>query len=366
MSPNTPYLELREDIATANASRMLATAAGLKVSLRPHVKTHKTVHGALIQTGGKKEGIIVSTLGEARFFAENGFDDIIYAVPVIENKIPTLLKVHASIKLFTVIVDCKQAAQVLFDAKDLPEDKPWNVQVMVDCGYGRDGVDPEAESTLDLVKALNDHKATRFMGIYTHAGHSYGAKDKCELIKIGEKERDTVVALASKIKTYLSVECGSVSVGSTPTCSVPVSNLEGVTEMHAGNYFSYDTMQMAVGSCAEADIATCVVTSVMSHNHASNFVLVDMGWTAYSLQGVQFPDLFGRILGHPELRVTKCKQECGLVSRVDGKPIDFSKYPIGMQLRVLPYHACATAAMHRSMWIPSQQKKEPIASGLWE
>jgi len=56
---------------------MLGRAAGLGVRLRPHVKTHKTVGGALLQTGGRRSGIVVSTLAEAEHFADHGFDDIL-------------------------------------------------------------------------------------------------------------------------------------------------------------------------------------------------------------------------------------------------------------------------------------------------
>jgi D-serine deaminase-like pyridoxal phosphate-dependent protein len=41
------------------------------------VKTHKTLEGAAIQTGGSKRGIVCSTLAEVRFFAAGGFDDIL-------------------------------------------------------------------------------------------------------------------------------------------------------------------------------------------------------------------------------------------------------------------------------------------------
>ena len=35
--------------------------------------------GALLQTGGRKSRIVVSTLAEAAFYADAGWDDILYA-----------------------------------------------------------------------------------------------------------------------------------------------------------------------------------------------------------------------------------------------------------------------------------------------
>ena len=99
--------------AERNAASMLERAARMGCALRPHMKTHKTVEGALlqvrdhgaaaqrcshatvhhargssVQTGGKRRRITVSTLAEAEFFVENAFDDILYAVPITGDKLP--------------------------------------------------------------------------------------------------------------------------------------------------------------------------------------------------------------------------------------------------------------------------------------
>lgn len=42
--------------------------------------------GALVMTGGTKRKIAVSTIAEARFYADNGFDDILYAFPFSADK----------------------------------------------------------------------------------------------------------------------------------------------------------------------------------------------------------------------------------------------------------------------------------------
>lgn len=39
-------------------------------------------------TNGTKNCIVVSTLAEAEFFADGGFDDILYAYPFTQDKIP--------------------------------------------------------------------------------------------------------------------------------------------------------------------------------------------------------------------------------------------------------------------------------------
>ena len=83
----TPCYTLDLAIAKNNANVMIERAESLGCTLRPHVKTHKTIEGALLQTGGRKSGIVVSTIKEAEFYADNGFTDILYAVPITPDKV---------------------------------------------------------------------------------------------------------------------------------------------------------------------------------------------------------------------------------------------------------------------------------------
>lgn len=60
-----------------NCHSMIEAAKEAGVGLRVHVKTHKTIEGALLQLGGSLSSIIVSTLAEARYFAHSGlFNDV--------------------------------------------------------------------------------------------------------------------------------------------------------------------------------------------------------------------------------------------------------------------------------------------------
>ena len=51
---------------------------------------------------------------------------------------------------------------------------------------------------------------------------------------------------AAKLRAA-GVAVPSVGVGSTPTCSRPPDNLDGVDEMHPGNFIYYDVMQAGLG-----------------------------------------------------------------------------------------------------------------------
>src|SRR4051812_46285200 len=85
-SLETPSLLLDVDRVRQNASRFASRAHALGVRLRPHVKTHKCVEVARIQTETHFGGITVSTLAEAEAFLDGGFRDVTYAVPVEPSK----------------------------------------------------------------------------------------------------------------------------------------------------------------------------------------------------------------------------------------------------------------------------------------
>ncbi len=55
----SPGLVVDLQVVRNNCSRMLETAKKWGVQLRGHVKTHKTIEGALLQTGGTKRFAII-------------------------------------------------------------------------------------------------------------------------------------------------------------------------------------------------------------------------------------------------------------------------------------------------------------------
>eukprot|EP00039_Didymoeca_costata_P010921 m.148827 g.148827 ORF g.148827 m.148827 type:complete len:370 (+) comp15006_c0_seq3:176-1285(+) len=341
----TPALLLDRNIAVANAERMLARAEKLGCTLRPHMKTHKTLEGGVIATGGSKRCITVSTLSEAAFFANGGFDDILYAVPIIPHKLERAREISNSIKCFHILVDSAVSLNYVMEA-DPPANGKWNIMIMVDCGYGRDGINWKADAAIELARAIETSSVATLTGIYTHGGHSYDCTTPEQVQAIAVEERDAVVGYHQKLlQAGLSCSGVLIGVGSTPTCSVdPSVPLEGVTEMHPGNYIYYDVMQREISSCATEDIALRVITRVIGHYQERNIILVDMGWTAVSAQGKE--NGYGEFLENSNLDLIVMKQEAGEVTTKDGSAFPFDKYPIGSLLHFLPWHACAATHQH--------------------
>ena len=235
-SLRTPALVCYRDVLEANAVAMRQRAVELGVALRPHFKTVKSLEAAAIATDGARRRITVSTLAEARFLAEGGWDDILYAVPLTPDKIEEVIELHTKLECLIVMVDHMDQVRALTSrGEELlgTAHRPLRVVVGVDCGYHRDGCDPDDPGSVSLVRELCESAATEFAGLYTHGGHSYDAASAEEIQNIGEAERDVTTGFAQKLRS-LGLDVPSIGVGSTPTCSLPPTHLQGVDEIHPG------------------------------------------------------------------------------------------------------------------------------------
>jgi len=342
----TPCALVDLDRVEANAAAMADRARRLGVKLRPHVKTHKCVEAARIQVGGHFGGIAVSTLAEARGFADAGFRDITYAVPVAPQKLPEIVDIHARIDRLAVLVDHIATIRAIEEvARSHSIVLP--VWLKLDCGLHRAGVDPGSERAVDLAARLARSEHIDFRGALTHAGQSYAATSRDGAAAVARHEaavaRDFTDRLAEK-----GVAVPRVSIGSTPTMTAAV-NLDGIDEIRPGNYLFFDAFQAAIGSCDISDVAFSVLATVISVFPEQHRAVIDAGALALSKDpGPTHVDPecgFGRPVAvedqHPlpGLRLTSLSQEHGVV---DG-PGTAALRP-GTRLRLLPNHSCLAAA----------------------
>lgn len=346
---STPTLLLDKPRLLANITRMQASADRLGVALRPHLKTLKSAPAAQALIAAGASGITVSTLKEAGYFLDHGITDITYAVGMLPAKLPAaaqLIARGADLKIMTDSVAVAQA--VVVEAEH--SNTRFKLLVEIDCGDHRGGMQADADELLQIAELLAPSRAT-FEGLLTHAGHSYGASERDAIERIALHERDAVVSAATRLRAA-GHKVNTVSVGSTPT-ALFAPDLAGVTELRAGVYTVFDMDQQSRGVCETDEIAMTVLASVIGHNRAAAKILLDAGGLALSkdrsadqfrpeVHYGQICDLQGQPL--PDLYVTSVSQEHGHVAvRTDG---DFERFAIGCQLRILPVHACMTAAAY--------------------
>jgi D-serine deaminase-like pyridoxal phosphate-dependent protein len=345
----TPALVLDAGRVRRNAEAMSARVRGLGASLRPHVKTHKCVEVARIQTEGHDGRITVSTLAEARAFAAEGFRDITYAVPVEPGKFDEAIELSKLCERFALITDDASIPPPLDEAARRAG-VALELFLKVDCGYHRCGVEPDNPEALAIVRLIERARSLRFAGILTHAGHSYHARSREELLKVARHERDLMKDFAARLRAE-GIEVPCVSVGSTPTVT-QVDHLEGVDEARPGNYIFFDAFQATLGSCSFDDCALTVLAAVVHRDRARRRVVLDAGAVALSKDRgpMEFDPAcgYGRVLdlegGELNLRVGSLSQEHGEVLVDDESLLD--RLGVGARVRVLANHSCLSAAQH--------------------
>ena len=345
----TPALVLDRARMETNIARMRERMKALRVMLRPHVKTAKCLEAALACTGGKPAPITVSTLAEAEFFAGHGFTDILYAVGLAPAKIAHVLDLRRRGIDLAVITDNVEMARLAGErARSAGIKLPLLVEI--DSDGHRAGVRADDPRLLEVARAAVE-AGCELRGVMTHAGASYDCRSVDAIRAMAEQERASAVGAAEHLRAA-GLSAPTVSVGSTPTATY-AERLDGVTEVRAGVFVFFDLVMAGISVCRTEDIALSVLASVTGHRRDKGWALVDAGWMAMSRdrgtakQPVdQGYGLACTLDGQPldGVIVSDIHQEHGILSHRSGDPQRMPELPVGTLLRILPNHACATAA----------------------
>jgi D-serine deaminase-like pyridoxal phosphate-dependent protein len=346
-SLKTPSIVLDADKMRRNVAQMDERIERLGVKLRPHVKTHKSIEIARVQTAAHDGRIMVSTLAEARAFAAAGFTDITYGVPIEPGKFAEIFELAKNCERFAVITDDIETVRSLNAAA---EKSGANVSVFleIDTGDHRSGIAPDSENIIEIAREMSDAKNIEFAGLLTHAGHSYNAPSADARLAIARAERDLMVELKEKLVTD-GIEVKEISIGSTPTITA-IDDLTGIDEVRPGNYIFFDAFQATLGSCTFDDCALTVLAAVVHRSFDKKQVIIDAGAIALSKDrgAVDFDagcgygavlNLEGNRLG---LNVGGVSQEHGKIFVSDDMLLE--KLTVGTRLRILANHSCLTAA----------------------
>ncbi len=351
-SLETPCLLLDRAVMEANARRFLDIAKRHGVTLRPHLKTAKSIESARRVTDPEAGApITVSTLAEAEYFAGAGFKDILYAVGLSPNKlgraVRVMLEYGTGLKLVTDNLTMTEAAAAFAEGEQVD----LEFLIEIDSGDRRAGLLPESAELLTVAQVLGTCPRITLRGVMTHAGQSYGTKDPAEIEKIAEEERAAVVRASQRLRAA-GHAVDIVSLGSTPTVAF-AKDLTGVTEVRCGVHVFFDLDQLGRGVCRPDDLALSVLASVIGHNRAAGTILIDAGGLALSKDlgaNTFLPDAgFGYVCDADGKRleglsVVGVSQEHGRIAVPD--PSWYDRLPVGSLLRVLPNHACFTAAAY--------------------
>jgi D-serine deaminase-like pyridoxal phosphate-dependent protein len=348
----TPALILDRAVLRRNLKRMSDRLRQAGVALRPHLKTAKSIQIGQMAVEGHDGRITVSTLAEARYFAEGGFNDILYGVGIIPAKLEAISEMRREGVNVRVVTDNLSVARSIADAAKGGD--TFSVFIEIDSGAGRAGLPfPELPGLLDIARVLHDAPNVELAGVMTHAGHSYHESTPDRIAAVAEQERTAIVTAAETLRAA-RIPCPIVSGGSTPTATWS-KDFSGITKMRPGVYVFNDLDQALIGSCRHEDIALSVLASVIGHYPHRNQMLIDAGALALSkdisAQEFQPKVGYGTIVDAPlrDMAVIECSQEHGFVGSVE--PMPYGNMPIGTRVRILPNHACITAAAYEKYYV---------------
>ncbi len=347
----TPALLLDEARMDRNIERMRSQIRRLGVSFRPHVKTNKCIDVARRLMERPDGPITVSTLLEADYFAAHGVKDILYAVCIAPNKLDHVMALQDKGVRLSLLIDSMETARILAE-RVRATGRHFDVLIEIDSDGHRSGLTPGARELVEIARFL-ESAGISVNGVLTHAGSSYECTSVDAIRVMAEQERAAVVHAADRLRAA-GIACPVVSVGSTPT-ALFAEHLESVTEVRAGVFVFFDLVMAGLNVCPVDDIALSVLATVIGHQREKGWTLLDAGWMALSRdrgtakqpvdQGYGLVcDLDGRPLD--DFILVGANQEHGIMAHRSGQVDNGLHLPVGTQVRILPNHACSTAAQY--------------------
>ncbi|MEO9868943.1 alanine racemase [Ekhidna sp.] len=341
MEITTPTLLIDKGKCLKNIDKMLAKAERSNAILRPHFKTH---HSASIGSWFKAKGIsqcTVSSVSMAKYFAENGWEDITIAFPYNPLEAQEISTLASKVNLH-ILIESEESLKHALDHIN----SSVGYFIKVDVGTHRTGVDHRNKDLIQSLVNLSSD-ALVFKGFLAHAGHTYGSNsyDSIKWIFDG----------TSKILKELKEEFGGmISYGDTPSCS-QIEDLSLFDELRPGNFAFYDWMQHNIGSCGIDEIAICLASPVVAIHKERNEIVIYGGAVHLSKDMIVEKDIMGKdkrcfgktvrlsdsgwdtaIIGH----VDRLSQEHGIVKLSEQ---EIAHIKLGDLIGVIPVHSCLAA-----------------------
>ncbi|HWI50636.1 MAG TPA: DSD1 family PLP-dependent enzyme [Symbiobacteriaceae bacterium] len=334
----TPALIVDLDILEHNIAAMAAAARAGGVTLRPHIKTHKTPAIAHKQMAAGAVGICCATLGEAEVMVAAGLPDILITRAVVgPSKVARLCALARQSRLAVVTDSVENVDELAAAAQSLGV--VLDVLMEVNVGQNRCGVEPASAQALTVARRIAGHKSLRFGGLQGYEGH---------LVLIPEEGKRTGLtrsANAAGLETKSMLERDGIAVpiltgGGTGTYLVTGEGIRsGYTEIQPGTYPTMDARYSAqMGDepfgPALSLLATCV-------SRAPGRAVLDAGTKAISVDYGAPP-----IKGRPGLAYQPGGggDEHGLLFCQD------DELKVGERVELYPSHGCTTFNLHNWLY----------------
>ena len=339
----TPSLFIDAQTVRCNLVALQQYAKQHHLSVRPHTKTHKSLHFAREQRSAGSQALAVAKVGEAEVLSRE-CNDILIAYPAIDEPRCERIAALARKVDLRVAVDSREGAKALADAA-MKKGATIGVLVDQDVGFHRTGIH-SPDKVLDLAEYIAGlHDGLRLDGIFFYPGHvSVPANQQFDLLKQIDHQLQTTLQMCRK----KGIEISIVSGGSTPT-AFQSHFITSQTEIRPGTYVFNDMNTVRGGYCRVDQCAAFVIATVVS-TAVTGKAVVDAGTKALaSDRNTILPDSgFGHVLEYPEAKIVRLSEEHGELdlSECKGTP------RLGEKISIIPNHICPCVNLHDSfLWL---------------
>ena len=344
---DTPAVLIDLRVARRNIERYQDYCDEHGLALRPHVKTHKLPRLARLQLDAGAVGIVAQKVSEAEAMVDSGLgiDDVLITYNVLgETKLERLVALAGRTRALSVVADNPETVDGLAGAFGDAE-RALPVLVECDTGAARNGVQTPTDA-VSLARRIDAARGLAFAGLMTYPPVGGGT---------------AVAAFVAEARASLDeagLPCPIVSSGGSPDMW-RAHETAGVTEVRIGTYVYNDRSLVERGTCTEGDCALHVLATVASVP-ARGRAVIDAGSKAltsdlFGLEG------YGRVSGHPTVRVASLSEEHGVLRWDDGS----APFAVGDRVRVLPNHACPVTNLFDAVWLTEDgetAEPEPVAA----
>ncbi len=343
-----PALLISESISRQNIRHMAKKMRMHGLLFRPHFKTHQSLNTARWFKDEGITAITVSSVKMARMFASAGWEDITVAFPLNVHEMEAINYLAQRVKLNVVIDMPEQAAALSVRLK-----QRVGFFIKTDTGYGRAGVKVNDTDEIDNLLRTAQHPLLSFKGFLTHAGETYHAQSREEILDIHQRSSALLAGLKER---YISRFPGIIaSAGDTPSASL-ANNFNRLDELRPGNFVYYDLMQLQLESCRFEHIAAAVICPVISVYPKRREALLQCGAVHLSKEYLQNADgtlNFGLVVPFKEGKwlspegndhLIRLSQEHGIFT-TQSKWAEQLKP--GDMVAVIPVHSCLTVDLMR-------------------
>ena len=341
----TPGLVLDREVFDANMDEMSAIARSAGVELVPHAKTHRMAEVGLRQVERGAKGLCVAKIGEAEAFADAGVMHLFVANPVMgDEKLDRAFALSQRVDLIlaTDSVEAARAAGARFAVGGAIA----RLMLGIDTGLGREGVNPAKAA--DVADEIVAQPGVELIGIYTHEGTTYGAKDRADLDLRARAAGELMVGVAQAIRAR-GIVLPVVSLGASASARV-VAHAPGVTQIRPGIFAFNDVGQIALGNASLDSTAVRVIATVTSHPDPDR-ACIDAGSKALSTDLVpagahrdEYPG-HGLLVNAPGWVLDRMSEEHGWLRwKGEGEP---TTLPVGSRVEIVPNHVCMAFALLR-------------------